>query len=1309
MPDQRIDEKEVFNRARQIAVPEERLAYLQKACEHESAAMHRVLQLLRVYDQERSFLESSPVGHRTTIDEPLAERPGTMIGPYKLLEQIGEGGFGVVFLAEQTEPVRRKVALKILKPGMDTRQIVARFEAERQALAIMDHPNIAKVLDGGQTASGRPYFVMELVKGLPITDYCDLAQLTTRERLELFVHLCQAVEHAHQKGIIHRDLKPSNVLVMVHDTTPVAKVIDFGVAKALGQELTDKTLFTGFAQLVGTPLYMSPEQTGQSGVDVDTRSDIYALGVLLYELLTGTTPFDKERLKAVGYDELRRIIREEEPPRPSTRISTLGTAATTVSTQRKSDPKRLSRLFRGEPDWIVMKCLEKDRNRRYETASALSADVQRYLHDEPVQACPPSAVYCFRKFARRKKTALAIASMALSFMAMVGGGGGWLMRDRAARQWEADSKVLAALEAAEPRLREGQPKDPALLAADQRMRAALESDRLSPEIRQSAEQLRRDVRMLGELDEIRLRQAESNGGEMFDSAGAEKQYADAFTAYGIELAAMEPSQAAARVRASAIREALLEGLDAWMLLTPKEDQPHAWLAAVADEADDSPWRRTFRKAALAADTRRLKELAGRAETLAQPPSVLAWLGSALHAAGLPEDAAAILRQAQQRYPGDFWLNYDLGHFLSFGPLPHQPDKYLGYFRAAVAIRPQSAEARSILGLALLSTGETDEAITALQQAIALAPRFATARINLGTALTKKGQPDDAIAAWREAVRVAPGFHEAHIILADALNAKGRRDEAITEYEETLRLEKDFAQSHAYHYRLPTQRADYDRHQKNFAQARGKLSSALKDRGVAYNNAGQFDQAIADLSKAIALDPKNMSAWCERALSHIWLGQYDIAVAECSKAIELDANFWWVWDVRGLSYNALHRYDEALADLNRAVELEPKNPRARSDRASIYLSLQRYGEALADCSQASELDPKNHLTLNNAAWCLVNCPDQKIRDWNQAVILAKKAVELAPAVGDYWNTLGAALYRAGRWKEAVAALEKSIQSRNGGDSLDWFFLAMAHYQLGDKEQARKWFTPAVLWLHKHQPTNTELGRFHAEAAALLGLAEQPPPTQKQSQTDDVEIYDLVVKEAISGNPDQVIVHYWHALVRLGAGDRTGYRRACAAMLERFAQKDPPKVAQRWVAWTCVLSQDSGVKPGRVVELAEQLATQNAKNRTEQTKLGAALYRAGRFEEAVRQLDKAEALPANRTQAWEYTWFFLAMAHQHLGHAEDARHWLEKAQKQMERTNSADLPWNRRLTLQLLRREAEVLLGSKDEPIPHQNTKEDKTSS
>jgi serine/threonine protein kinase/tetratricopeptide (TPR) repeat protein len=405
----------IFLAAVEKATPEERCAFLDGACGSDHELRERIDRLLAARAKGSDFPESPPLTATemtvTAGERTQSESSGAAIGPFKLLEQIGEGGFGVVFLAEQTQPVRRKVALKVLKPGMDTRQVVARFEAERQALALMDHPNIARVFDGGETVSGRPYFVMELVKGIPITAFCDQRQLTINDRLELFIHVCRAVQHAHHKGIIHRDLKPSNVLTMLDDGTPVVKVIDFGIAKATGQQLTDKTLFTNLAQIIGTPLYMSPEQTALSGLDVDTRSDIYSLGALLYELLTGMTPFDKKRLRDADYDEIRRIIRNEEPPRPSARLADSKDTLPSIAAWRQTDPSKLTRLVRGELDWIVMKCLEKDRNRRYETVNGLAMDLQRYLHDEPVVAGPPSATYRLRKFARRNKLALLIAGV----------------------------------------------------------------------------------------------------------------------------------------------------------------------------------------------------------------------------------------------------------------------------------------------------------------------------------------------------------------------------------------------------------------------------------------------------------------------------------------------------------------------------------------------------------------------------------------------------------------------------------------------------------------------------------------------------------------------------------------------------------------------------------------------------------------------------------------------------------------------------------------------------------------------------------
>jgi WD40 repeat protein/serine/threonine protein kinase len=403
-------EAAIFNAARRLPGAEARRLYLEQACGTDTRLRARVEALLKVHEHEPSFLEAPLLSPRPGMG-PFSEGSEKHIGPYELVEQVGEGGFGVVFRAEQRQPIRRSVAVKILKPGMDTRAVVARFEAERQALALMDHPNIARVLDGGQTASGRPYFVMELVKGVPITRFCDERQLTHRDRLGLFVAVCRAVQHAHQKGIIHRDLKPTNVLVTVYDGQPVPKVIDFGVAKALGERLSDRTLITGSCSIIGTLEYMSPEQADWGARDIDTRADIYSLGVVLYELLTGTTPLPRQRLEQASVSEALRAIREEDPPRPSARLSGTQPPVASIAAQRQSSPALLARMVRGELDWIVLKALDKDRSRRYATANGLARDIERFLQNEPVEACPPSTWYKVRKFAGKHHTLLGAAAV----------------------------------------------------------------------------------------------------------------------------------------------------------------------------------------------------------------------------------------------------------------------------------------------------------------------------------------------------------------------------------------------------------------------------------------------------------------------------------------------------------------------------------------------------------------------------------------------------------------------------------------------------------------------------------------------------------------------------------------------------------------------------------------------------------------------------------------------------------------------------------------------------------------------------------
>ncbi len=1044
-----FEEKEIFNRARLIAAPEERAAYLQEACGDHPAAMHRLGELLRVYEEERSFLESSPVGHTATIDAPITECPGAIIGPYKLLEQIGEGGFGLVFMAEQHQPVRRKVALKILKPGMDTRQVIARFEAERQALALMDHPNIARVLEAGETGSGRPHFVMELVKGVPITDYCDQNRLTTQERLVLFTHVCHAVQHAHHKGIIHRDLKPSNVMVTLHDGVPVVKVIDFGIAKALGQQLTDKTLFTGFAQMVGTPMYMSPEQAQLSGLDIDTRSDIYSLGVLLYELLAGITPFDKERLRTAGYDEMRRIIREEDPPTPSTRLSSLGPSAVTVSAERQSDPKRLCRLLRGELDWIVMKALDKDRTRRYQTANELARDVERYLHDEPVAACPPSAWYRFGKFTRRHKAGLQIAAAAALVLLLAVGGVTWALLDRAARRTELSTRmaeteqtVNAALvqtdqwrkqagevpsatsQEADAVLALWRQAEASLAQAEAALKTGMADERLrqrvldvQQQIEKQLAQARRTANLFHGLDDARMARQMSIRNNL-DVSDSPAKYAAAFAAYGLEVTSGRTEELARRIRAEqpAIREALIVALEDWWQLNlgmiVKSPNP---MRVIAATADDDPWRRQFRAAAAGKDATALRALSGQARRLSLPSSSLNLLAGRLFSQGDREEAVDLLRWARGRHLTDFWIHFDLGSCLikSEDNSPAILEEAIGCFRTALALHPAAVAAHHNLGVVLYRRKRLDEAILSLRKAIDLDPKYAHGHNDLGLALAAKRQWDEAIAEYSKAIDLDPRYAEAHDSLGIVLLARNHLEEAIAEHRKAIDLDPKFAPAHSNLGTALRRKNQVEEAIAEFKKAIDldpRLAPPHNDLGAALSDKNQMEEAIAEYKKAIDLDPTLVLAHHNLGTALFRKNQVEGAIAEFKKAIDLDPKLAPVHHNLGTALRRKNQVEEAIAEYKKAIDLDPKDAMAHLNLGITLRSRNQVAEAIAEYKKAIDIDPRLAPAHNElgAALSSNNQVDEAIDEY-------KKAIDLDPGLRCPTKTSAPLSTARTRWK------------------------------------------------------------------------------------------------------------------------------------------------------------------------------------------------------------------------------------------------------------------------------------------------------
>jgi serine/threonine protein kinase/Flp pilus assembly protein TadD len=864
-----MNERDVFEAALELPL-EDRAAYLDNICGYDAALRQRLEALLSKHDQAASFLEKPVVPALAALDGPPCERPGTLVGPYKLLQQIGEGGMGIVYMAEQQEPVRRKVALKIIKPGMDSRQVIARFEAERQALAMMDHQNIAKVFDAGTTQTGRPFFVMELVHGVPITQFCDDNQLTPRERLALFVPVCQAIQHAHQKGIIHRDIKPSNVLVTLYDEKPVPKIIDFGVAKAIEQRLTEKTLFTQFGTLVGTFEYMSPEQAEMNASGVDTRSDIYSLGVLLYELLTSTTPLQRERLREAALDELVRLIKEEEPPRPSVRLSSSDTLPK-IAAARKTEPAKLAKLVRGEIDWIVMRCLEKERSRRYETANGLARDVERYLDDEPVEACPPSATYRLRKFLRKNRKLAAGAAFCLVVALVVASNGLWFAHKRS----ETAGRVEEALRRVGELQQQG--RWPEALEAAQRAEELLRLGVGSADLQQRVHVVLTDLKMLQRLEEIRLEEAALKDRNIHDFQSISLLYAEAFRNFGVDVDTLGAEVAAERIRAHPIHIEVAAALDHWahirLYQMAKTSEEPNWqhLRAVARIADPDPWRNRLREAlsGIPVNKQLLQDLARSPGLGSQSVLTLRLLGNYLADAGEVPTAIAILRQAQQWHPDDFWITNDLADYLQQSP---QPTESLRFYTAALALRPQSARTHTMIGSILLDQGSRRQAIAAFNEAARLLSEgswvYLIEFIPWAKALKEKGALEEAVAAFREASRLKPDEAGIYVNWGNALLFCGALEEAIAAYDQAFATLK----------RISVQ-------QPRPASFLPLLRIAAAWRARAFFRLERFGEAEQTYAKALELEPSDNWAWHHIAPLRLYLGDVEGYRRVCGEMLE----------------------------------------------------------------------------------------------------------------------------------------------------------------------------------------------------------------------------------------------------------------------------------------------------------------------------------------------------------------------------------------------------------------------------------------
>ena len=1011
-------EESIFAEALDQPSGEARAAFLNAACGDDAILRARLERLLKSHTGAGSFLVKPPIA---TAEQLSMEPPGTVIGPYKLLQQIGEGGMGVVYMAEQESPVRRRVALKIIKPGMDSRQVIARFEAERQALAMMEHQNIAKVLDAGTVGpvcptrrdklsggadqgparqagpTGRPYFVMELVHGVPITKFCDDNRLTLRERLELFVPVCQAIQHAHQKGVIHRDIKPTNVLVTMYDDKPVPKVIDFGVAKAIEQRLTEKTLFTQFGTLVGTFEYMSPEQAEMNAFGVDTRSDVYSLGVLIYELLTGTTPIERQRLREAAFGELVRLIKEEEAPRPSVRLST-SAALPKVAAACKTEPARLSQLLRGELDWIVMKCLEKDRTRRYETVNGLARDVQRYLADEPVEACPPSLTYRLRKFARKHRSLLTAAAsfMALLLAAVIVSTSlaGWAIRAQRNLESSLENERRARQEAIA-----------AKEAADQ-----------------AAGRVRRATQLANEGIEYHNRRNWSAAHEYFTRAmqiesGLNTPYIHRGALY-TQLGLWDRAAADYDRRFQLANRANAETWFEYLLLTAYQGDEAAYREACQEMLRQHGSSAELRSRYCVLRSCLLfpkppgdaAELARRADVLAAEANAPWYVGLAGRAHLLAGDFAKAEARSREA--------------IKLGTGSPNGVHKVNYPNLALALHHQG------------KTGEAKEALAAADQA---KDQWAA---NMLTGLV--GTMPMNWCDWLEFLHL---HRQATILVTGTppssdpqLAALHDRAVAAIRYGDVFTF-MDTGREHV-------RRQAWEPAADSFAQVLDHLPDGFRGASQEMRFCVEMVQQAEVFERLVKLRPKNLWLPYARGRNYASAGKWAEAAAEYRKSLDLlapdlsangaERGPWIGWGAMSLELGALL----LLADDQAGYE-------------DVWKSVMEKPGVV-------ELP----IVLNSASRACTMAPDAAA-DFSRPLDWARYAVEKQPRIAWFQFGLGIAQHRAGQHEEAIGSLKRSLAVNETwvGRGQNFATLALAHHKLGHDQEARRWLKQTRTWLNQ----------------------------------------------------------------------------------------------------------------------------------------------------------------------------------------------------------------------------------------------------